>query len=98
MSTHVCPPRAPHVQGAIREDATLANITWLHHWGLTEDYPSSGWRKAHRVGKVGACVRERGCAGGAGVAGQGRGSCAGSDEPSQLPNVCQLLFLGLNEI
>ncbi|PNW74962.1 hypothetical protein CHLRE_12g502450v5 [Chlamydomonas reinhardtii] len=39
------------VTGAIREDATLANITWLHHWGLTEDYPSSGWRKAHRVGK-----------------------------------------------
>ena len=66
MSTHVCPPRAPHVQGAIREDATLANITWLHHWGLTEDYPSSGWRKAHRVGKV---CEHRSCLG----RGTGRG-------------------------
>ncbi|KAG2423974.1 hypothetical protein HXX76_014913 [Chlamydomonas incerta] len=31
-------------------DAT-ANLSWLHHWGLTQDAPDSGWRAAHRPGK-----------------------------------------------
>ncbi|KAG2491520.1 hypothetical protein HYH03_010096 [Edaphochlamys debaryana] len=31
--------------------ALAANLTWLHHWGLTSDWPSSGWKAAHRRGK-----------------------------------------------
>ncbi|KAG2491598.1 hypothetical protein HYH03_010164 [Edaphochlamys debaryana] len=28
-----------------------ANMTWLHHWGLTQDWPIAGFRRAHRPGK-----------------------------------------------
>ncbi|GFR46852.1 hypothetical protein Agub_g8492, partial [Astrephomene gubernaculifera] len=37
------------VTGLVR-DAT-ANLTWLHHWGLTREYKPSGWKAAHRPGK-----------------------------------------------
>ncbi|GIL98165.1 hypothetical protein Vretimale_3596, partial [Volvox reticuliferus] len=28
-----------------------ANLTWLHHWGLVDDWDTSGWKAAHRPGK-----------------------------------------------
>ncbi|EFJ50986.1 acetylglucosaminyltransferase [Volvox carteri f. nagariensis] len=36
-------------------DAT-ANMTWLHHWGLWEDWNASGWKAAHRPGKIGLAL------------------------------------------
>lgn len=27
------------------------NATFLHHWGLTHDYPYSNWKAAHRPGQ-----------------------------------------------
>ncbi|GIL86692.1 hypothetical protein Vretifemale_14892, partial [Volvox reticuliferus] len=40
-------------RGEVQEDVRQAfiNMTWLHHWGLYDDYPYSGWRAAHRPGK-----------------------------------------------
>ncbi|GIL87530.1 hypothetical protein Vretifemale_15566 [Volvox reticuliferus] len=31
--------------------ALTENVTWLTHWGLTSDKPTSGWTKAHRPDK-----------------------------------------------
>ena len=33
------------------------NITWLTHWGLTEDKEFSGWKKSHTLGRVSAWRR-----------------------------------------
>ncbi|GLI67604.1 hypothetical protein VaNZ11_011846 [Volvox africanus] len=40
-------------RGEVSEDVRQAfiNMTWLHHWGLYEDFPYSGWKAAHRPGK-----------------------------------------------
>ncbi|KAG2422747.1 hypothetical protein HXX76_015833 [Chlamydomonas incerta] len=37
------------VQSAVR--AATVNMTWLHHFGLTHDFPYSGWKAGHRPGK-----------------------------------------------
>ena len=59
------PPPPSRLQGHVR-DAT-ANMTWLHHWGLTVDWDTSGWKAAHRPGKVG----------GKGIGGAGRHGTGG---------------------